>query len=286
MSTKNILVIGALSEDEIHLTKKVGRDGATTEIISRHKELGGRGGITSISTYRSSHGKPTSGGTIGTNEGDEDRTDVHLIAGAANEDALHKFKKKLQDNGILDLGVRLLRDLETGKEVQQDYLISIMEENTISTHLNVFFGTSNQWPIDHFKDIRQVCGDMIPDLVIVTMELRTRVVEQIIQTFSDQGVDILLFASPGEPLLTGYYEKVTHLVCNEADAARMLGWKLEKVQNRENWPDVCDDFMKRGVKNVVLKLGAKGAYYKNQNGEGYAPGYSKIVDIKDITGAT
>lgn len=278
------MVIGALSEDEIHLTKKVGAAYETTEIISRHRELGGRGGITSISTYRASHGKPAAG-TIGTNEPNEDPVDVHLIAGVADEERLKSFKAKLQKNGILDLGVVILPPLEEGKEVTQDYLISTMEIETGKTQMMVHFGTANQWPVSRFEDIRSICGDMIPDLVIITMELKTRVVEQIIDAFDSAQVDILLLASPGEPILTDCYSKITHLVCNEADAARMLGYKLEEIK-RETWPEICEAFRQRNVKNVVLKLGALGAYYKNATGEGYAPGYAKIDDIVDITGAT
>lgn len=286
MSRKKILVIGALSLDEIHLTAKAAEAGDVVAVERRHKEYGGRGGNTAISAYRASRPKP--GYEDNEQDHEESSVEVCLIAGVATNEYQDTFRTRLARNGINADSVEVLQrpDAEEGQlPLEQDYMISIMESDTGKTTLYVKFETSNQWPIERFDSASKICGEDTPDLVIITAELQRRVVEQIIETLYKAKIDVLLFASPGEPFLHEIYEMITHLVCNEGDAAKMLGFKPEEV-NPETWPNICDLFIKRGVKNVVIKAGPLGAYFKSAEDEGYLSGYTRISDLVDQTGAT
>lgn len=52
----------------------------------------------------------------------------------------------------------------------------------------------------------------------------------------------------------------------------------------EHEKDIADFYLQRGVKNVVIKLGPKGAYVKTQTEEGYIDGY-KVQKVIDTVGA-
>lgn len=52
----------------------------------------------------------------------------------------------------------------------------------------------------------------------------------------------------------------------------------------DNEVDIADFYLKRGVKNVVVKLGPKGSYVKTQTDERYIPGY-KVAKVVDTVGA-
>lgn len=279
MSDKTIFVIGAVSKDSINFMFKAPEVGEIVVAKNQHSELGGRGANTAVSSYRASRTKPSDGSNASAEGGD---IDVRLIAGIPDEWHLSNFGKKLQANGIKP---DLLKILEAQGDLEPDTCVSFMESESGRARQVASFGTSNKWTSEDFDSADKIYGKNKPDLVIVTMELPKAVVEQIIQTVHADGVDVLLFASPGETLGLQYYPKLKHLVCDESDA-RMVGYRPEEV-NKDSWAKICDAFTRKGVENVVLKVGLDGAYYKNAEGkEGFASGYKTDRDNIDLTGST
>lgn len=55
------------------------------------------------------------------------------------------------------------------------------------------------------------------------------------------------------------------------------------IAKTENVPDIADFFLERGVKNVIIKLGAEGSYFKNQEMSFYCGCYQ--VPVAETTGA-
>ena len=62
----------------------------------------------------------------------------------------------------------------------------------------------------------------------------------------------------------------------------MSGRDRDEV-NEKTWLIITQEFMDWGVKNVVITLGAKGAFYANITGYGHCPAFD--VQVKDTTGA-
>ncbi|KAK3687267.1 ribokinase [Podospora appendiculata] len=111
----------------------------------------------------------------------------------------------------------------------------------------------------------------VPDLVTM------------IETAGNAGIDFCLNAAPATPIGRRFYRHLTHLLVNESEAATMSGRDRDEV-NEESWPAIAQEFLDRGVKNVVITLGAKGAFYANADGpSGNCPAYEVVV--KDSTGA-
>ncbi|KAF2256605.1 Ribokinase-like protein [Trematosphaeria pertusa] len=67
-----------------------------------------------------------------------------------------------------------------------------------------------------------------------------------------------------------------------SEAAIMSGRDLDEV-NKDTWPVICQEFLNRGVKNVVITLGAKGAFYATATDRGHCLAYK--VKVVDTTGA-
>lgn len=296
-STKNILVIGGLSEDDIQLVDKTLSSGETTIVTLRHRTLGGRGCNVALSAFRSSHTTPP-GGIVDPNQphrqyDGSDLFDVHVIGAVADEHWKSRFTQHLCDSGVRTEGITLLERLEDdeaegrlpGQPVEQDFCTSRMDSKSGEANQTVGFEASSQWSIAQFPDIDTICPSYTPNLVIVTMELKKALVEHIIDISHDAGVDVLVYASPGETLSLDHYRKITHLVCNQHDAAKMLGRKSDEV-NVDTWPEICANFQNKGIGNVVLKCGIAGMYYKNEQVEGYVSGYRPINEITDQTGST
>ena len=114
------------------------------------------------------------------------------------------------------------------------------------------------------------------------MEITKDVVEVMVETAGKAGVDFCLNAAPATPIGKRLYKYITHLLVNESEAATMSGRDRDQV-NEDSWPIIAHEFLNRGVKNVVITLGAKGAFYANANGSAHCPAYQVIV--KDTTGA-
>ena len=61
--------------------------------------------------------------------------------------------------------------------------------------------------------------------------------------------------------------------------------EAQKIAGKEDFDDIADVFFAKGVKNVIIKAGKKGAYIREGGKEGYfAPTYLSIKPT-DTTGA-
>lgn len=107
-----------------------------------------------------------------------------------------------------------------------------------------------------------------------------------IETAKEAGVDVLLNPAPAVPLPDDVFRNLGHLIINESEAAILTSRKVEEVEDESfNWEVVGDEFLKRGVRNVVITLGAKGAFWaceseggKRKSGYVAAEKVSRVVD--------
>lgn len=290
-------MVGGLSEDEIQLVNNNPGYGEAEIVTRRHRTLGGRGCNVALSAFRTSHNTPP-GGIVDPSQPHKqydgsDPFEVYVIAAVADEQWKRLFTQHLRDSGVRTEGITLLERLEgdegeegmSGIPVEQDFCTSRMDSRSGETSQSLGFGASSQWSTTHFPDIESICHSYTPDLIVVTMELKKRLVEHIIDIAHEAGIEVLVYASPGETLSLDHYRKITHLVCNQSDATKMLGLKPEEV-NIDTWPDICANFLNKGIDNVVLKCGPAGMYYMNEQTKGYASGYRPISEIVDQTGST
>lgn len=92
----------------------------------------------------------------------------------------------------------------------------------------------------------------------------------------------MLERGAGYPIGERFYRHITHLLVNESKAAIVSGRERDEV-NEDSWPTIAQEFLHRGVKNVVITLGARGAFYANEDGSAHCPAYEVVV--RDTTGA-
>lgn len=106
--------------------------------------------------------------------------------------------------------------------------------------------------------------------------------KQLLSEGDQNGIDFCLSAAPATPVGNCFYRHLTHLLVNESEAAIMSGRDRDEV-NQESLSTIAHEFLDRGMKNVVITLAAKGAFYANADGSAHYPTYNVI--IKDTTGA-
>ncbi|KAH7259468.1 ribokinase [Fusarium redolens] len=159
----------------------------------------------------------------------------------------------------------------------------VMVEDQTRENRCLFMPSSTAtWREEDFIDAQQLGGGTRPDLVLAQMEIHKEVVETMLMASGKAGIDFCLKAAPAIPISKRLYRHLTHLLVNESEAAIMSGRERDEV-NLETWPTIAQEFLSRGIRNVVITLGAKGAFYANAEGSGHCPAFD--VQVEDTTGA-
>lgn len=291
-----ISVIGGLSIDTIHLVDELPEVGQMVN-AEEFVEIGGRAANIAIAATRSCHRKPAtddgllpdmpheSGSLAYFSDNDDLSPDgpfvpeVRVIAAVTPENRA-AFTSLMRRNGVNTDG---LTEFTNG---QQSRVMSLVQKDSKRARQTIIGGVEQRWTPVSFDTPEKLGAGKVPDLVVVTMELNTKVVEQIIDTANRHRIDVIVYGSPAKCLLQSLYPKVKHIILDEGDAGIMLGHDRGYV-TIDNWPYICEEFIKElGVQNVVLKLGPYGAYFKNATEEGYASGYTSMHEVTDTTGST
>lgn len=317
-----IAVIGGLSVDKIHLVSELPERG---QLVNAEKfdEIGGRVANIAIAAQRASRYRPPN--PDGSSPYSDDYTDhyqqhqqrqshrfysdehdensdyedpeltvrrrplddnasssfipeIRVIAAVARKHQ-EAFTEMLAQNGLATDGLRVF-------DGEQAEVYSLVERDQGRARQTMSAGVEQLWTPYDFDTPEKLGGGVRPDLVVVTMDLKREVVESIIRTAGEASIEVIVYASPAMHLLAELYPYVTHMILDEGGAGVILGYSRGFV-TVNNWANICEQFIEEnGVKNVVLKLGPYGAYFKNADTEGYASGYTKIREIADATGST
>lgn len=309
MAPQTIAVIGGLDADLIMIANRIPDRGESVLANEYIEALGGKGANSAIATYRTCHNKKrpaveaqahaqddpegvsledlslsdtnnNNKDNMNSNDDDDENDEIHVkMIGAVGDDQYGgKFIVELNKNGVDTSGIVTVADTRSS-------VCFVMVEHLTRENRCLFtLGATATWTKEHFRTPEQLGGGVAPpQMVVAQMEITRDVVEVMIETAGRAGVDFCLNAAPATPIGRRFYKHLTHLLVNESEAAIMSGRDRDEV-NEDSWPIIAQEFLNRGVKNVVITLGAKGAFYANNaDGSAHCPAYEVIV--KDTTGA-
>ena len=267
--------------DLFTITERMADRGETFMASHMEQHPGGKGCNAGTAAYRYSHMKPDgpNAATIQASEHD-DEIDVRVV-GAIGEDVYGQdCLKALTDSNIDVSGVQVLEGKRTGIST------IIVEQEVNENRILYTSGANANLRPEHFYNLDTVTGGgRRPDLIIAQLELPRDTVEQMLRVAHSEGVATLLNPSPASVVLEEVLSGVTHLVVNETEAALLSDMDVDQLKDISDWERVANDFLSTGVQNVVLTLGARGAYYSNSSGEkGHVPA-QKVEHVRDPTGA-
>ncbi|PVH73324.1 Ribokinase-like protein [Cadophora sp. DSE1049] len=283
VSTCAIAVVGGMTMDLVFEAKRMPRLGESLDASSLAYKPGGKGSNTSVAIYRAQHNKPIDkpavaversvekpndktirqpGGSSGTstevyaNGADIERIEVGVYLNTAiGEDAFGgQLKKNLEKNGVDVSGVRTLSNETTGT------CAVFVEKYTGQSRDIGYPGANTNWVPRYHDSVECLAGRRIPNLIVCHLETKRETVERVLETASKNDVETLLNPSP-----------VTYI-------------RKEELEVLEGWEKAAKYFLDAGVKNFVITLGAKGAYYATEDSRGHVAAL-KGVNVKDSTGA-
>jgi ribokinase len=114
------------------------------------------------------------------------------------------------------------------------------------------------------------------DVVVLQLETPLKTVEAAAKLAADAGARVILNPAPARPLPNGLLRRLFLLTPNESEAELLTGIA---VNDEGAAAKAADALLRRGVENVILTLGARGAFIAGRQGRGMVKGYKvKAVD--------
>jgi ribokinase len=125
--------------------------------------------------------------------------------------------------------------------------------------------------------IQQITAD---DTVLLQLEIPIPTVEFAIKKCFEKGAKVILNPAPAQVLDESVFKYLDIITPNETEAELLTGIKVTDLSTAEQ---AALKFHEKGVKNVIITLGSRGAYLHNENVNRLIP--SPIVDAMDTTAA-
>lgn len=237
---------------------------------------GGKGANQAVATVRLSRPNPHSSTSP---PADVDIT-VKMVGAVGADEFGPTLIKGMQRDGIDISGVKVIEGQTTGVAV------ILVEEESGENRILFNPGANHEFQPKDFLTAESL-GSPLPDLIILQLEIPLETVVQIVETARREGVDVLLNPAPAVELPEEVFKGLAHLIVNESEAAILTGRKVEEVEVEGfDWNEVTHDFLRKGVKNVVVTLGSKGAFFTRQDrSDGIYVKAEKVEKVVDTTAA-
>jgi len=118
-------------------------------------------------------------------------------------------------------------------------------------------------------------------IFVVQLELPLPVVEHGLALAHALGVPTILNPAPAQPLPESIYLLIDFITPNETETTALTGIGVSTLADAEKAADV---FLVRGVRNVIITLGAQGAFVKNAQVSAHVPAIDAGKSV-ETTGA-
>ncbi|EEA00181.1 ribokinase [Burkholderia sp. H160] len=118
------------------------------------------------------------------------------------------------------------------------------------------------------------------DMLICQLEVPLATVERAIEIAARNGTPILLNPAPAQPLDDALYRRIDYLLVNETEAELLTEMPVNGVPSARF---AADALLGKGVRNVIVTLGAQGVIWAGADGSGQMAAPS--VRVVDTTAA-
>ncbi len=244
-----VLVVGSVNMDLIVRCKRVPGEGETVSGEDLVTANGGKGANQAVAAARLG-AKTSFIGRVGEDEFGP-RLRAGLEADGINTTALHT------DPGAAS-GVALI----------------LLEEGG-ANRIVVMGGANGRVGAEEVASARRLLRES--DVLLLQLEIPLGVVAEIAKAAREMGVPSVLDAGPATSDAADLVGLVDIVSPNEHEAAILTGMEVGEAK------EAAARLQAMGARQVVMKLGAAGAYWRNADGEGYVPGF-KITPV-DTTAA-
>ena len=117
-------------------------------------------------------------------------------------------------------------------------------------------------------------------ILLLQLEIAPDIIFEAIDIAHAASVPVLLNPAPAIPLDESIYPKIDYLVPNETEATLLTGVKVMDLPSTQKAAEIL---LTRGVKTVIITLGAEGAFLATKKKKVHVPAFK--TEVVDTTGA-
>ena len=133
------------------------------------------------------------------------------------------------------------------------------------------------------EDIDQSSDAIKQSSVFLTqLEVPIDVVEYAIEIAKSNNVTTILNPGPAAKLQDKTFELIDYFTPNETEASFYVN---HKVETQEELKKASNQLLEKGIKNIIITLGEKGAYFANNNESFMVDAFDLKNKVVDTTGA-
>jgi ribokinase len=251
---KSIIVVGSLNLDLVAGVKRLPSLGETIIGLNFNTYCGGKGANQAVALAR-----------LG--------AQVKMIGKLGSDDFAVQLRNSVQQAGV---------DTSNVESVRGNSGIALITTSADGDNSIVVIPGANSSLTP--KDIER-CRPQIEgaDMVLGQLEIPQETTEYLGQLVRSAGIPFLLDPAPAYPLSRKLMQSVTWLTPNETEAQLLLKAHYPELPACSA-PECADRLLGIGIRNVILKLGARGVYMAGEDVESaYVDGFP--VDVVDSTAA-
>ena len=197
--------------------------------------------------------------------------DVTFITKVGND----MFGKKAVNN-FKKIGIKT--DYIRIDKINSSGVAIIMVDKSGENSISVAPGANNSLTI---KDVNFIEEKLkADDYVLIQLEIPKTVVEYLIEICNKLKVKLILNPAPFQKISDYHLSQVNTITPNEIETEYLSGIK---VKDNETAKKASEILINKGIKNIIITMGEKGAFYKSSSFEGLIP--TKKVSVIDSTAA-
>ena len=247
--SKSIAIIGSMNVDLVSRVPRFLLPGETLQGLDFHIYPGGKGGNQAVAAARLTSGV--------------------VMLGKLGDDANSQlYRQVFRDNGIISDCVETHAGINTGTAV-------IEVDTSTGDNRIVYIPGANSF-VDRAQVDRHWERLTRCDIFLLQLEIPMDTVRYAIDRLRRAGKTVILDPAPAVALPEGLLGQCDVVTPNEVELALLTGLPCD---TREQMVLAGQELLKTGVKHVVLKAGAQGAWLINRDGARRFPGYPvKAVD--------
>lgn len=192
---------------------------------------------------------------------------------------------KLGRDTFADVALNTMKELEMSTEylsfsdqVETGIALILVDEHTSQNEILVVPGACNTITHQDVLKAEQVLKES--NYLLLQLESNQGANEKAMELALKYGVKIVLNTAPYQPVMDEFLKHVDIVTPNEVEAGEMTGVQVVDFQSASKAAKI---FFDKGVKNVLITMGSKGAFVSSDGREEMISSYK--VDAVDTTGA-
>ena len=199
--------------------------------------------------------------------------DVNFISRLGDDEYGRMALEIYKSNNVKIDSVLLDKNEKTG-------VAGIFIDEKGNNSINVIPGVANKISK---KDIDNNLDTIKNSKIFLTqLEISTDITMYALEKAKDFNCITILNPAPGHIIDNRYFKLIDFFTPNEKEAEFYLN---KKIENEKDIKKAAKDLLNLGIKNVIITLGEKGAFFKNDREEYFLDAYKMIDKVIDTTGA-